>query len=64
MLSKEEFLKQASSSYDEWLAQKPLRKNAYDYEKDFESWFLEFGRKILEGDKSQLPKSKNKKKKS
>ena len=49
MLSKEEFLAQASSAYDEWLAQNPTQKDAYDYEKDFESWFLAFGRKILEG---------------
>ena len=63
MLSKTEFLEQASAAYDEWLGQHPEKKNAYDFEKDFESWFLEFGRKILEGDKSVLPPNKNQKKK-
>lgn len=63
MLSKEEFLKQAEAAYDQWLSQNPMSKNAYDYEKDFESWFLALGRSILEGDKSELPKSKNQKKK-
>ncbi|MEZ4847323.1 MAG: hypothetical protein R3B93_01545 [Bacteroidia bacterium] len=37
MLSKTEFLQQASAAYDEWLAQHPENKNAYDFEKDFEA---------------------------
>ena len=64
MLSKEDFLKEAAAAYDQWLAQHPMKKNAYDYEKDFESWFLNFGRTILEGDRSSLPKNRNQKKKS
>lgn len=64
MMSKSEFLSKASSAYDEWLAQNPTSKNAYDYEKDFETWFLEFGRQILEGDRSSLPNNRNQKKKS
>jgi hypothetical protein len=64
MLNKTEFLEKASAAYDEWLAQNPKSKNAYDFEKDFEAWFLDFGRMVLEGDKSSLSKSKNKKKKS
>jgi hypothetical protein len=29
MISKEEFLSQASAAYDEWIAQHPEKKNAY-----------------------------------
>jgi len=65
MISKEDFLQEASKAYDEWRAQNPDSKNAYDYEKDFESWFLKFGRKILE-DRTQesVQLNRNQKKKS
>lgn len=63
MLSKEEFLSQASTAYDEWVSQSPEKKNAYDYEKDFESWLLELGRKVLSRDGASLPKNRNQKKK-
>lgn len=64
MISKESFLAQASEAYDKWAGQHPDKKNAYDYEKDFEAWFIEFGRQILSESATELPKNRNQKKKS